>query len=96
MARDHGPLCGFREWLVLKVKGGDNLHWAGLVELGLKISANKPSELQHKKAIAELGALMNEFFEFREHEGVAVIFCEYHRWKSRTRSLRGSAKKRKR
>src|SRR5690349_1967061 len=34
--RGGSPLLGFREWLVLRHKGGSNLHWSGLVQILLR------------------------------------------------------------
>jgi len=86
-ARDEGPLNGFREWLVVLRKGGDNFHWIGLVETVLDIPSgamtremNGMTKEQHETAIALLGGLFTKFFEHRAQNGVTKIHYDYARW----------------
>jgi hypothetical protein len=91
-ARDGGPLQGLREWLVVRLRNGNNLHWTGLARMALRLEDTDSSE-----AIARLGLLLEEFFEYRQQHGVARIFCDYGQWLSKQSWYDGPLKtKRKR
>lgn len=81
-SRDGGPLNGFHEWCVLRLRGGANVHWHRLVEklTGFNACDAGASLEQHEAAIGRLGAIMEEFLKYREKNGVVAIYYEYARW----------------
>lgn len=83
-------LTGFREWLVTRVGGGDNLIWEALVlRLAFPEQSHGPTREELAKdsvinnaAVERLFELLDEFLQLRaEHGGVAKIFDEYWRWR---------------
>ncbi len=75
-ARNHGPLIGLHQWLVIRFNNGNNLYWSGLARLLLPGGAGSSDE----QAIRELGQLLSEFFEYRRTKGVTKIFHDYAHW----------------
>ncbi len=73
---DRGVLAGFREWLVLRANGGDNLCWEPLVERELSVEIQGGDD----RAIAALGPLLQEFFEHRRSVGQAKVFEDHADW----------------
>ena len=95
-ARDNGPLHGLKEWLVLRANSGNNLHWSGLAEKLLGVRAEELSPKQHADAILRMGLLLEEFFKYREQNGVAVIYQDYGRWLLKRKWYDGPLRKRRR
>src|SRR5262245_60871731 len=86
-ACEGGTLCGFREWLLLRLRSGSNLGWCALV-LGAAFpdSKNPEAELNagsaaQRHAIDTLFGLIAEFDEARsKYDGLKKIFLEYDQW----------------
>jgi len=81
-ATNHGLLVGFREWLVLRLNGGDNLSWS---ELLLMIDPSErlgtPSAATGEARVAFLFATLEEFVAERERRGgIRSIFVRYDDW----------------
>jgi hypothetical protein len=98
-ARDGGPLDGFREWLIVRLGGGNNLSWDGLVEMAIRPEADpieSPREDQEASRLQAMAVLFDEFFRFRdEDEGIARIHYEYARWLLRQKWYTGPLRKKK-
>lgn len=87
-----GALQGFREWLVVKNNGGNNLFWPVLV-LSLAfpdaedpVEALNASPESQAHALSTLFDLIEEFIEIREdrsHDGIRRVFFEYEKWLQR-------------
>lgn len=83
-------LHGFREWLILRVSWGNNLHWAPLVlraafpgvdQLEAQLDL---SEDNRKHAVRTLFDLVIEFLEVRSsHDGLKAIFEAHTAWERR-------------
>ena len=80
MARDGGPLVGFREWLVVRYQGADNIGWTRLSEMVLEITDEQLAAENQEQILLQLSGLMEEFFAYRKAHGVAVIFDDYRLW----------------
>jgi hypothetical protein len=78
VARDGGPLLGFKEWLVRRANSGNNLAWAGLVE-GL-ISKYGAEPTDPDRIIHDAGALVLEFLAYRDEWGLRKVLGEYEEW----------------
>lgn len=78
-----GPLVGFREWLVVRQGGGNNLHYVGLVRAELRVPLRGRSVVDDAGAIKGLGELLALFFGERATLGLAGIFHAYLRWLTR-------------
>lgn len=80
-------LLGFREWLIVRANGGNNLSWEGLaLEIAFPghpspSTAPELSPENNRIAIDVLFDLLDEFFEARgpRHE-LAAIFRSYQEW----------------
>jgi hypothetical protein len=75
-----GCLTGFREWLIPRVDGGNDLAWPGLVDRLLG-----SEDVNQDQRLARLGELIAEFYEFtREHGGsrgdLTRVYVRYHAW----------------
>jgi hypothetical protein len=81
-ACEGGPLCGFREWLLVRVKGWGNLSWQGLIER----IGTQGAQLAEDQAIRGLGELLEEFFQHRDQVGLPQVFHEYTQWLDRERA----------
>jgi hypothetical protein len=78
-ARGGGPLLGFREWLVVKLDDGNNLHWIGLAER--LIAGQEPSEgLAQERRILALGGLIGDYLRERDRDGITKVYFDYGRW----------------
>jgi len=95
MARDGGPLIGFREWLVVQYQGADNVYWTGLVEMVLGITDEQLAAQDQKEILVQLSDLMEEFFAYRKANGVVAIFDDYRRWLLRHSWYDGPLRKKK-
>jgi hypothetical protein len=93
-ARGGGPLAGFREWLVVRVNGGNNLHWARLVSL-----LTSPHTVQDAAAkqevlwIQALGNVLAEYLRYRHDNGITKVYYDYGRWLLRHRWYLGPLRK---
>lgn len=76
-ARDGGTLCGFREWMIVRLNGGNNLAWFGLA------SHLIPDQGDEKQRIAALGDLICEFLRHVRAVGLAQVFWDYQTWLKR-------------
>ena len=72
-----GALAGFREWLIVRQDGGNNLDWFGLVQNAAAQGKKNPSE---QDKIATLLSLITEFAEYRDTNGLARAFVEHRKW----------------
>ena len=93
-ARDSAPLMGFREWLVLRNKKGDNLGRPGLAMIELGIEPYGPTAEDRSESIAALGRLLEEFFTHRETNGLHAVYSAYHLWLSKQSWTKQPSKKR--
>jgi hypothetical protein len=84
LACNGGALLGFREWLVVRLGGGANLSWPQLA-----LSAAFPDVTRSKSglssdeqqtALTALLALVREYADKREREGMRRIYLEHQRW----------------
>jgi hypothetical protein len=97
-ARDGGPLDGFREWLVVRLRDGDNMTWDGLVEMAIRPEADpieSATDDQDASRLKAMAVLFDEFFRFRDEEGVTKIHYEYARWLIRKRRFTGTPRKKR-
>lgn len=79
-----GLLVGFREWLIVKARDGDNLSWAGLVWMLCR--GDEGSEPPDEVARETLFRLLAEFLARREdREGLKQIYLSYEAWLRRQR-----------
>jgi hypothetical protein len=78
-----GALVGFHQWLVVKHKGGNNVHWSGLVQSSLDVRTPE------NEAIAAFGELLMDFIKYRRSHGLTKIFHEYAKWLLRQGWYRG-------
>ena len=92
-ACEGGTLCGFREWLVLRLRFGSNLGWPALVlDAAFPDSGNLEVELNagpvaQRHAIETLFDLLTEFDEARsKYDELIKIFLEYDQWEWDQRS----------
>ncbi len=75
-----GCLTGFREWLAPRFYDGDNLAWPGLVLLSLELESVADDD-----AIAHLGKLLAEFYDFTHKDrgprtDLTRVYLRYHAW----------------
>lgn len=87
LACDGGVLTGFREWLITRLRFGNNLTWSTLVLHAAFPNTSTPHEMvrsnpiNEKHAIDVLFRLIVEFDEIRATpDGVRRIYFEYERW----------------
>lgn len=77
-AQSGGFLVGFREWLVVRADGANNLAWPGLVRL---LPEDVQAEADSAKSISGLFALLEEYFDARQaHDGLRKIYVQYQDW----------------
>jgi hypothetical protein len=76
---DWGLLAGFREWLVVKLDGPENLAW-GVLVLDQVCPGDRPlTPDENRTAIAALIGFGTEFMEARkQRDGLARIFEQHH------------------
>lgn len=83
---DWGLLAGFREWLILRLDGGNNLVWPALVlEIAFPGEGRSSAKLElpcgHHHAVETLFDLLAEFLEVRnKRDGLREIFEKYEVW----------------
>ena len=86
LATDGGLLCGFREWLIVRVGDGDSISWDGLVRLlafsdSADVIVEQDDELRHKQAIDVMFDLISEFRSVRKADGgLHRILLKYDNW----------------
>ncbi|MFV8749405.1 hypothetical protein ACNOYE_02510 [Nannocystaceae bacterium ST9] len=83
VALQHGPLVGFREWLLTRGDSWTTMPWWAIVRqqafpgedvsLPLGDSANPP-------ACLHLASALEDFGGERDHVGLSMIFHVYHNW----------------
>jgi hypothetical protein len=82
-ARDGGPLAGFREWLIVRTNGGNNLPWEVLVRLIALPDSDLTGQLtteQEASCLQGLASLLEEYLRFREENGITKVHYDYARW----------------
>lgn len=95
-ARDGGPLAGWREWLIVRFGGGNNLLWEKLVEILIEAEAapaDPPAADPDATRLRAMAALFAEFFRDREAMGVTKIHHDYAKWLLRQRWYDGPLRK---
>jgi hypothetical protein len=93
-AQHGGPLLGFREWLVVRHNGGNNLHWAALADQLLSpVPKMGSTENQQGAQIQALGKLITEYLGYRSANGITKVYYEYGKWLLRQRWYRGPLRK---
>lgn len=88
LACEGGVCVGFREWLVMRIGSGSNLHWSALVLHVAFPTSGNPQEAVHasaetqRHAIDTLFGLLSEFDEQvrSRHDGMREVFAAYERW----------------
>jgi hypothetical protein len=82
VARDGGPLCGLREWLIVRLNEGNNQVWEGLVTRLFPAVAEQVGYQPGEEAsrIRALGAVLEVFFQYRREQGLTKIFHDYGKW----------------
>ncbi|MGV9334648.1 hypothetical protein [Nocardia sp. NPDC003726] len=78
-------LAGFREFLILRLDGGNNLSWSGLVSRICVPDAARPLDGHDEQAAVDgLFDLLDEFLaETADHRARTRIHHEYFRWLQR-------------
>ena len=83
-AYEGGLLAGFREWLVVRLVGGQNLAWPALVLHAAFPGSRSPQDALRSEpdgdrvAIDTLFRLLTEFDETRKkHDGLRSIFVAF-------------------
>ena len=96
-ARDRGPLAGFREWLIVRNKWGNNLHWSSLVVRLLPdlTEQSRDEGKDDQNRIAAFGMILNEFLTLRAEQGLTAIFHDYRKWLMRQRWYTESLRKKR-
>jgi hypothetical protein len=95
LACEGGVCLGFREWLVMRVGRGSNLHWSGLVPHVAFPSSGNPQEAvlasaeTQRHAIDTLFSLLAEFDEKvrSQPDGLREVFVAYERWLKKHRII---------
>ena len=82
VATNGGLLVGFREWLIVRLNGGNNLDWSQLL---LRIDPSErvgdPSASTEEARVAFLFSTLDEFLAERERPtGMRSIFVRYDDW----------------
>lgn len=73
-----GFLVGFREWLIVRVDGANNLAWSGLILFALDDIEGRGDQLV---LIKGLFGILEEFIAVRdEREGYRRIYASYEKW----------------
>jgi hypothetical protein len=82
VARSGGVLVGFREWLIVRCRGGNNLAWPALVRglAGTTDSRDGMGKRDNRRAIDVMFALIEEFAKDRHRRGLRAILFDYQRW----------------
>lgn len=83
-ARGGAPLLGFREWLVLKLDDGNNLHWIGLAEWLIPAAGPTDAGAEERRILA-LGGLIADYLRERDTGGITKVYFDYGRWLLRQR-----------
>jgi hypothetical protein len=97
-----GVLAGFREWLIVRASGGNNLAWFALVQDVAFPQSRAPqaettkSPASEKHAIDVMFGLIAEFWMKRaELDGLLAIYREYDHWLRRQSWYRAPTTKRR-
>jgi hypothetical protein len=94
LATPGGLLVGFREWLITRIGGGNNLAWPGLALMLAFPDTNQPGKQLSRKGNQEkafhlMFQLLEEFWNERESDqGLHGIYFRYHEWLSRQKWYR--------
>jgi hypothetical protein len=81
-----GFLQGFREWLIVRADGCNNLVWSDIVPYIVFPHADDPiaelhaSEVNEARAIQMLESLFNEYRSAIQENGVRGVFHAYEKW----------------
>ena len=94
-ARGSGPLLGFREWLIVRVNGGNNLPWVSLVmQLAPPGPESEAVEDRERRRISFMAETITEYLRYRQDNGVTKVYYDYGKWLLRKRWYRGPLRKR--
>ena len=88
LGRHRAPLLGFREWLVVRQGGGDNMGWIGLVHQFLTASDSEQCR------IVALCTLIEDFLNYRREQGLTKVYYEYGKWLMRQSWYEGPLRRR--
>ena len=81
-----GLLVGFREWLVIRLGWGGNLHWGELVGELMK-DEDKQDRASDEDEVVSLNFVLDTLDQFlrerAEAQGLRRIFLEYEAWLQR-------------
>jgi hypothetical protein len=76
-----GLLVGFREWLIVRVDGADNMAWTELVLLTL---GDPEAQGEQSELIKGLFRVLEEFMAVRDvYGGLRRIYAAYEKWLQR-------------
>jgi hypothetical protein len=73
------PLIGFREWMVVKLNGWNNVGWPGLAQR-LISGEQGISRSEDAKLLLALGKLLKQYLDYRRTHGLTVVFTDYAEW----------------
>jgi hypothetical protein len=81
IALSGGLLVGFREWLIVRVDGANNMAWTELVLLEL---GNPEAQGEQSVLIQGLFRVLEDFVAVRDvHGGLRRIYAAYEKWLQR-------------
>lgn len=81
MARDGGPLLGFREWLAMRGSADANTCWPQLAECLLVQVPDDMALPEEERPVRGLLRLLEEFIRLRHDLGVDILIHEYVAWR---------------
>src|SRR5262249_36642073 len=96
LARDGGPLSGFRKWLVVRANGGNCLTWEGLINLLLRPDSRltgPPAVDEETSDLQGLAGLFEELFRVRAESDITRVHHDGARWLHRERWSTGPPRK---
>lgn len=82
VASNGEPLAGFREWLVVRANGGNNLAWGGIVQCMLRpnMRVDEFCQSNDEQLFQSLANLLTEFTDERNKFGKDKILHDYQQW----------------
>ncbi len=83
-AMNGGLLIGFREWLIVRINGGNNLHWLHLIIYHVfpKLSVDDVIENDEYNLIINntLIDMLLAYFIYKNEVGLMVVYLNYQKW----------------
>ncbi|MGW6282941.1 hypothetical protein [Kribbella sp. NPDC055071] len=74
-------LLGFREWLVLRFDGGNNLSWQALIRRMHKMEVEREGRIEPDLSADGLFDVLDRFFDDRnQSDGILRIYAMYADW----------------